>query len=78
MPAMCVAVPGEILTLQTDGTAEVDFGGTRRNVSLALLGDAVVGEFVIVHAGFAMHKLDPDEARETLALFREVLGDAEP
>ncbi|HSH69533.1 MAG: HypC/HybG/HupF family hydrogenase formation chaperone [Deferrisomatales bacterium] len=75
---MCVAVPGEILTLQPDGTAEVDFGGTRRSVSLALLGDAAVGEFVIVHAGFALHKVDPEEARETLALFREVLGDVIP
>lgn len=75
---MCVAVPGEILTLQPDGTAEVDFGGTCRSVSLALLRDAAVGEFVIVHAGFAMHKVDPDEARETLALFREALGDVIP
>lgn len=75
---MCVAVPGEILTLQPDGTAEVDFGGTLRSVSLALLGDAAVGEFVIVHAGFALHKVDPEEARETLALFREVLGDVIP
>jgi len=73
---MCVAVPGEILNLNTDGgTAEVDFGGTCRTVSLALVEDPVVGDFVIVHAGFAMHKVDPEEARETLALFREVLGD---
>lgn len=73
---MCVAVPGEILNLNTDGTAEVDFGGTCRTVSLALVEDPVVGDFVIVHAGFAMHKVDPEEARETLALFREALGDA--
>ena len=72
---MCVAVPGEILSLQPDGLAEVDFGGTRRSISLALLDDAVVGEFVIVHAGFALHKVDAEEARETLALFREALGD---
>jgi hydrogenase expression/formation protein HypC len=75
---MCVAVPGEILALQPDGTAEVDFGGTRRTVSLALLGEAAEGEFVIVHAGFAMHKVDPAEARETIALFREALGDEAP
>lgn len=71
---MCVAVPGEILSVGVDGTAEVDFGGTQRNVSLALLGEAEVGEFVIVHAGFALHKVDPDEARETIQLFREALG----
>lgn len=74
---MCVAVPGEILHLNTDGTAEVDFGGTCRTVSLALVEDLAEGDFVIVHAGFAMHKLAADEARETLALFREVLRGAD-
>jgi hydrogenase expression/formation protein HypC len=72
---MCVAVPGEILTLEADGLAEVDFGGTRRSVSVALLENAAVGDFVIVHAGFALHTVDPDEARETIELFREILGD---
>lgn len=71
---MCVAVPGEILSVDADGTAEVDFGGTLRTISLSLLGEAAVGEFVIVHAGFALHKVDPDEARETIELFREALG----
>jgi hydrogenase expression/formation protein HypC len=71
---MCVAVPGEILSVGADGTAEVDFGGTLRTISLALLSEADIGEFVIVHAGFALHKVDPDEARETIELFREALG----
>ncbi len=72
---MCVAVPGEILSLDTDGTAVVDFGGTRRTVSVALLEAAAPGDYVIVHAGFALHRVDPEEARETLELLRSVLDD---
>lgn len=63
------------MSLDPDGTALVDFGGTRRTVSLALLDRAEVGDFVVVHAGFALHRVDPDEARQTLELFREVLAD---
>jgi hydrogenase expression/formation protein HypC len=72
---MCVAVPGEILSLEPDGTAVVDFGGARRTVSLALVEDAAPGDYVVVHAGFALHRVDPEEARETLALFRSVLDE---
>ncbi len=72
---MCVAVPGEILSLELDGTAVVDFGGTRRTVSMALLAAVAPGDYVIVHAGFALHRVDPEEARETLALLRSVLDD---
>lgn len=72
---MCVAVPGEILALEADGTAVVDFGGTRRTVSLALVEGAVPGDYVVVHAGFALHRVDPEEARETLALFQSVLDE---
>lgn len=72
---MCVAVPGEILSLDPDGTAVVDFGGTRRTVSVALLEAAAPGDYVIVHAGFALHRVDPEEARDTLELLRLVLDD---
>ncbi|GAB4254753.1 MULTISPECIES: HypC/HybG/HupF family hydrogenase formation chaperone [Deferrisoma] len=72
---MCVAVPGEILEVREDGTAEVDFGGVRRTVSTALLPDLEAGDFVIVHAGFALHRVDPGEARETRELFRQILED---
>ncbi len=70
---MCVAVPGEIVELEPDGTAVVDFGGTRRSVSVDLLDRAQPGDYVIVHAGFALHRVDPAEARQTIALFQEVL-----
>ncbi|WP_025321731.1 HypC/HybG/HupF family hydrogenase formation chaperone [Deferrisoma camini] len=73
---MCVAVPGEIVRLAGDGTAEVDFGGVRRVVSTALLPEVELGDFVIVHAGFALHRVDPDEARQTRELFRQVLDES--
>ena len=72
---MCVAVPGEVVRIDPQGTAEVDFGGVHRTVSLALLPDVRVGDYVIVHAGFALHRVDPEEARRTRELFREILDD---
>lgn len=74
---MCVAIPGEVVSLDADGTALVDFGGVRRAVSLSLVEGVAVGDYVIVHAGFALHRVDPDEARETLELVRTAL-DAPP
>jgi len=75
---MCVAVPGEVLSIDAGGLAEIDFGGTRRTISLALLDRAEVGDYVIVHAGFALHRVDPEEARETLDLLRAALdGDVD-
>lgn len=73
---MCVAVPGEVLSISAEGDALVDFGGTRRSVCLSLLEGVSVGDFVIVHAGFALHRVDRDEAHKTLELFRGFLADA--
>lgn len=72
---MCMAVPGRVLTIaERDGTTmgEVDLGGVRREVCLAYLPDVRVGEFVIVHVGFAIQRLDEESARETLALLEEL------
>ena len=74
---MCVAVPGQVVSIEPGAVATVDFGGTRREVSVALLDEVAVGDFVVVHAGFALHRVDPEEAKQTLELFREVL-DGEP
>jgi len=71
---MCVAVPGKILRIHADEMAVVDFGGTTREVSLAFLETPQVGEYIIVHAGFALHKIDPKEAEETVELMRQVLA----
>ena len=69
---MCLAVPGRVLSMyERDGQAmaEVDFGGVRKEVCLAYVPDATVGEYVIVHVGFAIQRLDERSAQETLASF---------
>jgi hydrogenase expression/formation protein HypC len=69
---MCLAIPARVEHLGDDETALVDFGGVRKTISLALVDDVAVGDYVIVHVGFALQKLDEDEARATLALFAEM------
>ncbi len=69
---MCLGVPMQVVHIDgTDIVAEID--GVRREASLMILDDPVaVGDFVIVHAGFAISRLDEEEARETLRLMREM------
>jgi hydrogenase expression/formation protein HypC len=70
---MCLAIPARVVAVAEDGaTAVVDFGGVRKSVSIALVPDAGVGDYVIVHVGHAIGKVDEDEARRTLALFAEL------
>ena len=82
---MCLAVPGKILSLDDrDGTlmSVVDFGGIKKDVCLQYIPDAQVGEYVIVHVGFAIQRLDEESAMRTLAEFehlgvmKEEFGDA--
>jgi hydrogenase expression/formation protein HypC len=73
---MCVAVPGKIVSIDEDDYAVVDFDGVTREVSVALLDTPLPGEYVIVHAGFALHKVRADEAGETIELMRQALNDA--
>jgi hydrogenase expression/formation protein HypC len=75
---MCLAVPGEIRRIIGDGKAVVDFMGVEREVALDLLGSADVGDFVIVHAGFAIEKLNRNEAIKTIECFKELLSSAGP
>ncbi len=70
---MCVAVPSRIVDIEGD-TATIDVEGIRRKTSLLLLEDARVGDYVIVHAGYAIHTIDQTEALETLRILREALG----
>ena len=73
---MCLAIPAKVLEKHGD-KARVDFGeGTTREVNISLV-DAKVGEYVIVHAGFAIEVMDEEEARETLNLWNELLSKAE-
>ena len=72
---MCLAVPGRIVEVRDErGTrmATVDFDGIRKDVCLAYLPDATVGDYAIVHVGFAISRVDEASALETLAMFREL------
>ena len=68
---MCLAVPGLVENIDGD-YADVDFGGVHKKVCVTLISDLMVGEYVIVHTGYAIEKLDPEEAKKTLALFDEM------
>ncbi len=68
---MCLAIPARLAEIDGDNGI-VDMGGVRKQISLALVDDVAVGDYVIVHVGFALNKLDADEAERTLALFAEM------
>jgi len=68
---MCLAIPAKIIEIKNEmGT--IDMEGTQREASLLLLEDARVGDYVIVHAGFAIHKIDENEAMESLKVLRQM------
>lgn len=72
---MCLAIPGQVVAVEDhDGTrvAHVDYGGVVKEVSLDYVPDLQVGEYTIVHMGFALQRIDEETARETLALFKEM------
>ena len=69
---MCLAVPAEVLELRENELALIEIGGVRMDVSLMLLDGVEVGDYVLVHAGFAIEKIDAHEAQKTLELFEEV------
>ncbi len=73
---MCLAIPSKLIEIDNNAGI-VDVGGLKRQVSLLLLEDARVGDYVIVHAGFAIHKLDEEAARESIKILREALALAE-
>jgi len=73
---MCLAIPVKVKRRFDAETGLVDYLGNEMRVNLALLPDVKVGDFVIVHAGFAISHLDAHEARETLRILREMAGAA--
>ena len=72
---MCLAIPGKIIETYSVGDlkmGKVDYGGVVKEACLAYVPEADIGQYIIVHAGFALNLLDEGEAQETLALFREM------
>ena len=68
---MCLAVPARIVALLDNDMAKAEVGGIVKDVNLMLVDDVAVGDYVIIHVGFALSRLEPEEAAETLALFAE-------
>jgi hydrogenase expression/formation protein HypC len=69
---MCLAIPGEIIDL-SEGHAMVDFGGTRSRVNITFIPNLVIGDYVIVHVGYAIQKMSQEEAQESISLINEML-----
>lgn len=70
---MCLAIPSKIVKIE-DNVATIDVDGVQREASLMLLEDPKIGDYVIVHAGFAINKLNEEDAKESLKLLREVVS----
>ena len=71
---MCLGIPSKIINIRDNSRATIDVYGAQRDISIMLLEDEVrIGDYVLVHAGFAIQKLQEDIAKETLGLFDEYL-----
>ena len=68
---MCLAIPARVVDLPEPDVALIDVGGVRKRISLALVDGVRPGDYVIVHVGYALTRLDPDEAERTLRIFAE-------
>ena len=69
---MCLAIPSKIVEITKEGLGIIDVDGVRRECSLIMMNDLQIGDYVIVHAGFALHKIDEVEAGKMLDTLREV------
>jgi hydrogenase expression/formation protein HypC len=74
---MCLAIPARVVELLPEAEGTIELGGVRKRISLELVDGVAVGDYVIVHVGYALQKLDPHEAARTLALFAEASSGAE-
>lgn len=73
---MCLAIPGKIVEIvdEENSIAKVEVGGVKRNINIGMLGkdEARVGDYVLIHVGFAMSKVDEQQAEDTLRVLREI------
>jgi hydrogenase expression/formation protein HypC len=74
---MCLAIPMKVIEIQENKIGKVEAGGVEYAVNLTLIADVKLGDYVIIHAGFAIEKLDEEEAGKTLELFSQLEGEAE-
>ena len=74
---MCLAIPAQVEALLDDDMARVNLGGVSKEISLALVDGVGVGDYVIVHVGYALNRIDPQEAERTLVLFAEMAAAGE-
>ena len=71
---MCLAIPGKIIKIEDNDSAKIDYGdGTKRTINISLV-DVKIGDYVLVHAGFAIEVLNKKDVKETIDLFREILS----
>lgn len=80
---MCLGVPGKIIDIYQQGDlkmGKIDFGGVTREACLAYVPEAEIGNYTIIHVGFALHLISEEEAQETLSLLREIaaVGEEDP
>jgi hydrogenase expression/formation protein HypC len=68
---MCLALPALVASLEPDNTAVVALDGVRKRISIALVDDVAVGDYVLIHVGYALHKVSIEEAERTLAMMAE-------
>lgn len=68
---MCLAIPAKVVSLEADDMATVTVENVRKRISIALLDDVSVGDYVLVHVGYALHQLSEEEAAHTLSLMAE-------
>ncbi|MFC1751099.1 HypC/HybG/HupF family hydrogenase formation chaperone [Pseudomonadota bacterium] len=69
---MCLAVPAEIIELLDDEMAIANLGGISKTISISLLDELNIGDYVLIHTGYALNKIDTEEAKKTLELFEEI------
>lgn len=72
---MCLSIPSKVVEIFEDNMATVDTMGVRRKVTLDLISEKVeVGDFVLIHVGFAMNKIDKEDAQESIAIYNEIVA----
>ncbi len=69
---MCLAIPARVVEVLPDQQVVIDLDGLRKQVSTALVGEVAIGDYVIIHVGYAIGRIDPDEAERTLQMFGEL------